>query len=368
MKVVQWTSVPCHIQSGFQHALRQAGVDLKVCYYEGVTPARLGMGWSAGEHLPPGEQFVRPMLESLKAIPDWRDRVHLVPGASRSFLRQLIRHLSREKAEWAHWSECANPGLRWYISFPVKRWLAAMINRHALGAFAQGWLAFRDFERWGVDPCRISFLPYSTSPADQAAQPDPESREFARGRKTFLFLGSLCRRKGIDIILSSFARVAPISDDWVLLLVGDDRGNGRYQRQASRLGIGDRVLFRGPMPPSSLSNAMATADVLLLPSRLDGWGVTLNEGASMGLPLIGSTAGGSAYHLIQPGENGFRVKPGSTDSLASAMVTYMRDPSLIQRHGARSLEIFQEVAPERTAQRFLADIESWRAMTRRANP
>jgi glycosyltransferase involved in cell wall biosynthesis len=99
-------------------------------------------------------------------------------------------------------------------------------------------------------------------------------------------------------------------------------------------------------------------DVLVLPSRHDGWGVVLNEAASLGKALIASDACGGAHHLIVPQLNGFRFPSGDIAALAAAMQTYCADPALCARHGAESLRIFADFTPERNAQRLADALES----------
>ncbi len=70
----------------------------------------------------------------------------------------------------------------------------------------------------------------------------------------------------------------------------------------------------------------------------------------------------AALHLIRPGMNGFRVRAGGVDSLAAALQAYVRNPCLAAKHGEASLTLAEEFIPERSAQRFVAAIESWRSM------
>src|SRR5207302_1253664 len=134
--------------------------------------------------------------------------------------------------------------------------------------------------------------------------------------------------------LDAFARASKDADSkWSLLLVGNDRSEGAFEKRARTLGIASKVLFRGPMPPKDLATALRASDVVVLPSRFDGWGVTLNEGASAGLALVGSDACGASDHLISPGENGFVVEAGDVDSLARAMHAYVADAELAAQHG-----------------------------------
>ena len=118
-------------------------------------------------------------------------------------------------------------------------------------------------------------------------------------------------------------------------------------------------MFRGPVPPREMGSVFRCGDVLCLPSRVDGWGVVVNEAASMGLALIASEHAGTARHLIECAVNGYRVRGGSVRSLADAMQTYVNNPGMARLHGERSLGIIQDYAPDRNADRFLCAAETW---------
>jgi glycosyltransferase involved in cell wall biosynthesis len=361
MKATVWTVMPNHYLSPFFAALRGAGIDVCVNYYGCVTEDRLRMGWSGFQALPPGERYVKPEIGPDSLGADWRERIHILPGCGERFLRALAIYLSRNGVPWAHWSEPAHPGWRWYAGYPLRRWYARLVNRYALGAFAIGEVAVRDFLRWGVRAEKVALLTYSNPTTQPEAEPDILCEQFRGRRKAFCFVGALEPRKGIDVLVRAFAVVAKASDEWVLLLAGDDRSNGKYARQVADLGCGGRVLFRGPVSCRAVSSVLRSSQVLVLPSRFDGWGVVLNEGASMGLALIATDRCGAAYHLIQPGENGLRVHAGSVESLVSAMAAYARSPELAAKHGRESARIAREYSPERNAKRFVAALETWQA-------
>lgn len=354
--------MPTHHQSDLVSALRACGADLEVRYYQRVDAQRLRLGWDSYEKLGNGEQYVPESIDSLETVLDWRERIHVVPGYRTRFCRSLAMTLSHHSSQWVHLSEPSHAGWRWYAGYPLKRWYAQMVNRHALGAFAYGSVASRDFLKWGIRQERIAQTFYTVNACDRNAAPDEKCVEFKADRRAFLFLGGLSPRKGTDILLRAFARASARDKNCVLLLVGNDNSNGEYSRLAKELRIDDRVLFRGAVPVGQLSNILAAGDIMMLPSRFDGWGVPLNEGASVGLPLIGSNQVGSAHHIIDPGMNGFMVQAGSVDSLSAAMSTYLTDPLLIQKHGARSLSIFENFKPEVCAERFLSTLNTWQAM------
>ena len=111
----------------------------------------------------------------------------------------------------------------------------------------------------------------------------------------FLYVGRLEREKGLDVLRRG--------DD------GTFRGQlvlaGSGPLEPSCATRGRRVV--GQLRRDELVPWYAAADVLVLPSRSEPWGMTLNEGAAAGLPLVATDAVGAAHDLIEPGVNGFRV-------------------------------------------------------------
>lgn len=363
MKIAIWMNIPSHHQADFLDALKQIGVDLVVRYYDpNVLKERQLLGWQQNFSEENGV-FIAPSLRALETIPDYKDRVHIIPGYGSRFLLQLAGRLSRESVEWAHWSECSRPGLRWFLGFARKYYYGKLVTRHALGAFAQGILAQDDFVRWGIPIEKIAMLSYAVKRPDSETSSSSYEQGILKDRKSFIYIGSLCRRKSTDILLKSFASIKPIDRrGWLLTLVGPDKSKGYYRKLASRLGIINDILFIDSVPNSHVWDFLKFAKVFVLPSRYDGWGVVLNEAASMGLALIGSDKAGASHHLISPGINGFRVRAGDADSLRSALLAYMHHPELAEKHGDSSLELSKYFTPDRNAQRFLDTIESWQAM------
>jgi glycosyltransferase involved in cell wall biosynthesis len=348
-RLLIWSSIPTHHQAGFFDALRQRGIDLVVHYYRQVDSDRRNMGWSDPAALPPGERYVGEVVRSLETCPDWRERIHVVPGYGITFLMRLAWVLSRQRASWLHWSEHSQPTLHSHLTFLVKRAYGRMVRRHAIGALAIGELARLEFIRWGIDPERIRFLPYAVPGVD--APPAPQTAH-PGGARRFLFLGQLIPRKGIDFLLAAMRNVLAACPNARLELAGTDKSGGAYALEAERLGVRHAVDFTGMIEARHVGAVLRWCDVFVLPSRHDGWGVVLNEAASAGKAIIASDACGAAHHLVVPGLNGFRFPNGDVAALSAAMLEYCRDASLAGRHGSESLRIFQEFTPERNALRF----------------
>ena len=365
-RLLIWTRIPTHHQSAFFDALRARGVDLVVHYLQHVGADRLSLGWNAHNELPPGEFYTGMSLRALDHCADWRERIHIIPGYSPPFLLHLAGLLSRRRVPWVHWSEHSWPRRRAHLTFSIK-WVYGHLARYrALGALAIGDLARQEFIRWGIPPNRIRFLPYAVPRVTVPAGAEPA--EVPLESPHFLFLGQLCPRKGIDLLLLAMRDVLAAHPNARLELAGKDQPGGLYERMAERLEITHAVRFSGVVEAVNVGRVLQRCDVLILPSRHDGWGVVLNEGASLGKALVASDACGAAHHLIAPDINGYRFRAGDRSALASAMLAYCRNPSLARRHGAESLRIFEDFTPERNAARLEQALLSLQSATTTMNP
>ncbi len=356
LRLLVWMSIPTHHQSAFFASLRARGIDLVVHYLGRVTADRVSLGWATHDELPPGERYVDASLRALDLCADWRQRIHIVPGYGAVFLLQLVWRLSGQRVPWVHWGEHSWPRPRAYLTYAVKKFYWEMVRRHALGALAIGELARGELIRWGIPMDRIRFLPYAVPRV--AVPADLEPAQMPIGRPTFVYLGLLCRHKGIDVLLFAMREVLTSHPEARLEMAGRDQPGGFYEHMAERLEISHAVRFSGVVDATRIGGVLQSADVLVLPSRHDGWGVVLNEAASLGKALIASDACGAAHHVIEPEVNGFRFPAGDRSALRTAMLAYCRNPGLARRHGAQSSRLFEEFTPERNALRLEEALES----------
>jgi glycosyltransferase involved in cell wall biosynthesis len=364
-KLLIWTVMPTHHQTDFFAALRDKGFDVVVHYYDTVSGDRLQLGWQQIQSLAPGEKFVGQSVSSLSLCPDWRERIHILPGYAKLFLVGLALRLSMRGVQWLHWSEPSRPFARTLRGDAIRRVYAALVNRYALGALAIGDMARLDFLRWGIANERVRYLPYSVAPLTSQPRTTNAMDSSMTCGAHFLFVGAFCKRKGIDVLLQAFALVLEQYPDARLELVGADESDGTYHRMANALALGERVQFLPPVPASEVAKPLSACDVFVLASRFDGWGVVLNEAASLGKAIIATNACGAAHHLVREGENGFMVPVEDVSALAEAMRVYCRDRDLVRKHGQNSLELFEEVRPDRNALRLIQALQSLRAADRR---
>jgi glycosyltransferase involved in cell wall biosynthesis len=184
---------------------------------------------------------------------------------------------------------------------------------------------------------------------DDTKKPD----SFQEGAVSGRFLLCVCRHvhvKGVDVLLKAFAIIHEQVPDVSLVLVGDGPLLSQHKMLADHLSIAQRVVFHGEVAHSDVAGFFANSAVFILPSRSEGFSVTLLEAAYYGVPIVCTNVGGSP-ELISTGLNGLLVEPNDPAAMASQVLTLLRNPVLARRFG--------DAARETVRSRFL-----WRELIR----
>lgn len=155
----------------------------------------------------------------------------------------------------------------------------------------------------------------------------------------FLLVGSGFRRKGVPAALKALAQL-PASTH--LLIVGEDRHNGDFRRQARVLGVRDQVTFAGFQP--QVAQYYGAADAFVLPTIYDAFPSAALEALASGLPVVTSTRSGAA-ELVTGHDAGFVCPSRDVDQLAAHMRSLL-DPSLRAAMSARAREAALPLSPE----------------------
>jgi glycosyltransferase involved in cell wall biosynthesis len=276
--------------------------------------------------------------------------------------------LGRRRKPWALWLErpwpeeyrppwSPNLSARYRWVGALRRRLLKALLRRAPRVFCIGSAARDAYRALGVPDERLSVVPYCCD-VQRYACPDPDAVERYRrrfhldGKTAFLFSGQLILRKGVDLLLKVFTRLAAERQDVALVILGD--GPLRQPLETSVPGeIRDRVHFAGQVPQAELPGVFAAASVFAFPSRYDGWGVVINEACAAGLPIISSDAVGAALDLVKDGVNGFLVARDDEDGLYEKMKFLAGRPDRIAALGARSKEMARQGSLEHGVELFL---------------
>jgi glycosyltransferase involved in cell wall biosynthesis len=138
--------------------------------------------------------------------------------------------------------------------------------------------------------------------------------------------------KGHDVLLAALAELG--ERPWRLLCVGtltrDPEYAGQLARRAEESGIGDRISFAGPLTGDRLAEAYAAADVLVLASRGESYGMVVTEALARGLPVIATEVGGvpEALGQVEGCRPGILVPPDDPSALAGALADWLDDGDL----------------------------------------
>jgi poly(glycerol-phosphate) alpha-glucosyltransferase len=168
----------------------------------------------------------------------------------------------------------------------------------------------------------------------------------------------------VDLLLRSFCRLASEHQAIRLTFVGD--GPLRESLAASVPdGLRARVIWAGFKEADALPPYFAAANVFVLPSLHDGWGVVINQAVSAGMAVIASDAVGAAVDLVVHGENGL-IFPSQDEAALTDSLRYFADhPDDIPRFGVASREKAAHLCPEQGVERWY---QFCRAILQRRGP
>jgi glycosyltransferase involved in cell wall biosynthesis len=168
------------------------------------------------------------------------------------------------------------------------------------------------------------------------AEPGAAPAELAPGTGDggqLLCVAAVTPHKGHDVLLAALAAVPDMS--WRCVLVGTlDRDRAfadLLQRRAKEAGIDDRIWFAGARTGAELDRAYAAADVLVVPSLGETYGMVVTEALARGLPVIATAVGGLPHTLGRTADGrrpGLLVAPGDAPALAVALSSWLRDADL----------------------------------------
>ena len=144
----------------------------------------------------------------------------------------------------------------------------------------------------------------------------PRKRE---GPARLLAVGSLIPRKGYDVLVAALAQLTHLS--WRLVVAGDCGRSPQTFRQVradiARFGLADRITLLGTVGADELTPLYESADLFVLPSRFEGYGMAYTEAIAHGVPVVGTTAG--AIPETVPAGAGVLVAPDNVEALAAAL-------------------------------------------------
>jgi D-inositol-3-phosphate glycosyltransferase len=215
-------------------------------------------------------------------------------------------------------------------------------------------------EHYGALPERLCISPPGVdhetfSPGDRA-----EARRWlglAPDVPIVLFVGRIQPLKGPDVAVDAMKTVTATPAPHLLLVGGPSGPDGdaemeRLQHAVASSGLGDRVHFVPPQPHRSLNRFYRAADVLVVPSRSETFGLVAAEAQACGLPVVAAAVGGLPY-VVADGRSGLLVEGHDPVRWAAAIDTVLGDDALAAEFSANAVEFSERFSWPATAERLL---------------
>jgi glycosyltransferase involved in cell wall biosynthesis len=161
------------------------------------------------------------------------------------------------------------------------------------------------------------------------------------GSLRLVFVGNLIPRKGLLPFIDALAGLE--TEQWVLDVIGrtdvDVEYTRKIQAKIDQSGLGERIRLRGVQSDVELEAWLEKAQLLVMVSSYEGFGIVYLEGMHAGLPVIAST-GGAAWEIVQEGKTGCLVAPGDVKGLTQALRSYMQDRVRLTSHSLEARRRF----------------------------
>ena len=183
---------------------------------------------------------------------------------------------------------------------------------------------------YGADPSRIEIVPPGVDHSIFSPASKKEARQLLnlREQPTLLFVGRIQPLKGVDLAISTLSELG--HRDAQLVLIGSSSGpdgpteERRIRQMVEELGLKNRVLFVEPQPHEKLVDWYRAADVVLMPSRSESFGLVALEAAASGVPVVASKVGG-LQTIIEDGLSGYLIDDRDPCSYADHVYKIISD-------------------------------------------
>ena len=273
-----------------------------------------------------------------------RHKAKLVARALRLAPRTRIAYLGHPNfAPLGTVMRIANPRLRyWVVSHGFDVWhrlpaLSRLALRRAEGVTAPSRFTLEHLTRTqGLDPKRVTLVPHGLDPGfSETEEPgrNPLSKPEPGLMLTVARLRQLEGGKGIDIVIQALPKVLEAVPHASLVVVGDGDQRPQLEDLADRLGVGQKVRFVGHVEERELREFYRQAELFVMPSRQEGFGLVFLEAMAFGKPVVGGAVGGTLDVIVE-GVTGYVVAYGDVEALADRLICLLRDEDLRQRMGA----------------------------------
>jgi len=184
----------------------------------------------------------------------------------------------------------------------------------------------------------------SLDPSFTQGSGDGVSLPLPVGGRMLLTVGRLISSepgKGVDSVIAVLPRVIEAIPDLFYVIIGGGDLQSRLEEMARESSVRDRVFFLGKLQLEQLKGCYSRADVFVMPSHQEGFGIVFLEAMAFGKPVIAGDHGG-APEIVQDGVTGFSVNPDDREALAGRLIQLLQDEALRTRMGEAGRQRVEE--------------------------
>ncbi len=168
--------------------------------------------------------------------------------------------------------------------------------------------------------------------------------------RNFIYVGRFIDFKNLPLLINAFKKAQlEAKNEWGLIFLGDGFLREALQSQIKNEGI-ENTYFLGGKSWFEVPEYLTLADVLVLPSKSEPWGLVVNEAMVCGLPVIVADRCGSAIDLVIEGETGFSFQHDDEKKLASILLKMMNNEVDLEKIGKNAQEKIKEFSPKIAAE------------------
>ncbi|HWI61611.1 MAG TPA: glycosyltransferase family 4 protein [Symbiobacteriaceae bacterium] len=192
--------------------------------------------------------------------------------------------------------------------------------------------AMRGEVRWlfGLSDDKVRVIPNGIDLKPSVTGPLPPREQFAApGQKLIYHIGRLVPEKGVAVLLEAMPHILR-RHDAKLVVAGTGPFGDELRRRANQLGLGDRCHFVGWVDDATAYALYKYADVAVVPSTYEPFGIVALEAMAAGAPLVASDVGG-LHEIVHHEQNGLKALPGHAGSLAEQIDRMLADRPLAER-------------------------------------
>ena len=201
------------------------------------------------------------------------------------------------------------------------------------------------YKKIGVDEDKIEIIPNGINISEYNNLPKKgefrKKYKIKKNEKIILYLGRIHKIKGIDLLVNAFADISKLLKNVKLVIAGPDGGFLlTLKKQIEDLNLTDKILFTGPLYEKSKLEAYVDADVYVLPSVYEVFGITLLEACACGTPII-TTKNGREFDWIED-KVGYIIEY-DIGKLRDVIIRVLSDEGLRRRFGERGKKLVRDM-------------------------